>query len=1154
MEEKKYSRYTFILIALTTIIRIYLASTIGLGIDEAHYVQFALHPALSYYDHPPLIGYIIRFFIIIIGKSILAVRTPAILAGIGTAFILFFIGKKLYDAKTGFWAVIIFNCIPLFSAVGGITVVPDTILCFLWLILLFIVWQIYLTGKKNLWYSAGIITGLMLLTKYTAFVAYPSLILFILFTPSMRKRLKEKEPYIAFLISIALFLPVLIWNHENYWASFIFQFTHGLGDKKFFNPEIFFKNIGAQAGVFSLIFFFLVYLLVKTVQRAIKKEDKSLFFASFSLPVILLFLYSGLSNEVLPHWPAVGFLTLLPVAGNFAYNTLHSHAKKYIKYLFLVSLITGGLLTIIIPAQIIFRPFPLPSDIDITQDIIGWKQLAERMKEIKIEENKDDFFVFTHKFYIASQLAYYLEPEIPIYCLSKQTDQYDFWQFPENLKKSLSERNGLFFCDDTFKKDPALLYQFREIEEAQAIPVYHRENYVKNFYIYKCYGFNTEKTDPAFLQSLHFTPKNLKSEVRDWNNRYFFLINKHAHKNKIIDTFFLSLTWLGSGFVLIPLVLLIVLLKRKRPYWRYIAVFLLSLIIGGIIVVILKENLNIPRPFTYFGKDNINILGPPLKSRSFPSGHSQTIFTGVLFLSWLMPKWSILFCLIGILSGISRCFVGAHFPIDIIAGSIIAIISFLIVKVLFERRSSIINFYIKNKQTLKKAVFLAVLSYILLLFIPHYKHPVYTDTQEIANNIEIIKPLSIKIFAPFTELPLHLINMAYPKGELLSWFIWLSIIWALYAIKRLKKQGKIKKLIRGFTAIFISLLLFAVYGIFTPIQRYKLVPKNNAAVLLDLHSHTIYSHDGLVTPAYNMKWHYNYGFKCWAITEHNNAGAATILQENIIRKHRLPLSAIPSQEVKFKGVYFNLLGIEKNINPKNFNTPKELIDNIHNSGGAVIIPHIWAVKKTQITLKELVDAGVDGFEITGISSVPLTLEKQREIINLCQENNLVMVSGTNWHGWNNLCTDWTSFETENWEELTLKERKDAVITALKDKEINRFRAITYQYNYPPNNIVLAPLQTTFSYITSLDKTQQFLWIFWIILIYLTLNLIRDKRRIVMAIWLVFSALLFLKSIYFFELWLSVREMNNILLDINKGLLTLSLITLFMGLTNFKRTK
>lgn len=1154
MEERKYLKYTFILIGLTTLIRIYLASTTGLGVDEAHYVQYALHPALSYYDHPPMVGYLIRFFIITIGKSILNVRMPAIISGMGTALLLFLISRKLYGAQASFWSVVIFNCIPLFSAIGGITIVPETILCFFYLILLLLTWQIYQTGNRNLWYSTGIITGLALLTKYTAFLIYPSIFIFTLLVPSMRNWLKKKEPYIAFLISLIIFLPVIIWNYENNWASFLFQFSHGLGEKKFFDIEVFLRNIGAQASVFSpFIFFLLIYLVIKTIKQTIKRDDKALLFASFSLPVILLFTYSGLSNIVLPHWPAVGYLTLLPVAGEFSKTLFSSYSRGMVKKFLVVSLITGGLLTILIPVQITLRPVPLSPDIDISQDITGWEQLADRIKEIKIREKENDFFVFTHKFYIASQLAYYLEPEIPVYCLSKRIDQYDFWQYPENLKISLSKRNGLFFCDDHFKTNPSNFYKFKNIEGPEVISVYHCKSFVKNFYIYRCYDFNTEETEPSFLQSLNFIPRSFKKNIKQWNEKYFFLINRYACKNKFFDLFFLSLTWLGSSSVLIPLVLLTILLKKKKASGKYIFIFALSLILGGIIVRILKESLNIPRniprPLAYFGKEYVNVLGPPLKKCSFPSGHSQTVFTGILLLSLVIPKWSIILWVIGILSGISRCFVGAHFPLDIAGGLFIAVISFFISKVLFEKRTVLQNFYIKNSQEIKKAIYIALSLLLLFLFIPYYKSPIYIDTQEIAKDIKIIKPLAVKLFPPFTDFPLHFINLPYPKWQLFSWFIWLSGIWIIYVIFRLKENVKAKflKMLRGISFILLLICLLVIYGIFLPVQRYKLVPENSKYVLLDLHSHTVYSHDGIVTPTYNLQWHKNYGFSCWAITEHQNTGVATILQKDIIRRYGLPVTVIPAQEIKFQGVYLNLLGIEGDIDPKKFNSLKELIDTVHNYGGVVIVPHIWAEREGKISPEELAEAGVDGFEIAGISSVPLTPEKQKKIIEFCRRNGLIMVGGTNWHGWNNLCNIWTSFRVEEWNELNPEDRKKEVLEAIRKRERDRFRVITYNYHYIPENIVIEPFKSMYLYISTLDRIQRFFWILWIVILYLVFSIIKAKRKINITVWFTISFFLFLKSLYFLELWGAVKETNYILPEVIKWLFTFSLIAFFIGI-------
>ncbi len=685
MEDRKYIRYLAILVTATTLIRVWLAHSLGLGVDEAHYVQYALNPALSYYDHPPMVGYLIRLFIILIGKHTLAVRMPAILSGIGTAVLLFVLGKKLKNSAAGFWTVVIFNSIPLFSAIGGITVVPDTILSFFYLLSLLLLWRIYDTSNRGgLWYTIGAVTGLSLLTKYTAVLLYPSILLFIAITPSMRRWFRKKEFYLSLLLSIVIFLPVVIWNYENHWASFTFQFAHGMGEKSFFVLEEFLKNIGAQAGVYSpFIFIFIIYTLIHTVVMSVKKNAEYLLFFSFALPVILIFAYSGLSSEVLPHWPAVGYLILLPVLGKLICESSTGTGKKIVHRLSVFSLATGIALTLVIPVQALFRVIPLSPENDLTNEMTGWKEIAERIKEIQRQEKNSDFFVFTHTFYIASQAAFYLEPEIPVYCLSKKIDQYDFWQYKQALNEKLNGKNGLFFCDDNYKKSPEKLYAFGEIRQEKDFEIYIRGKHAKNFYIYKCYRFETGKTDPLILQSLPFAPRSFKMLLQRWNEKVFFLLNAAAGKNRLLDLFFTLVNWLGTSYVLIPVVGLFMWWKKRKKFRRYFWMFALSMLLGGIAVHFLKEIFSFPRPLAYLGKELVNVVGPPLKMGSFPSGHSQTVFTGVLFLAWLIPEYQVAFWTIGVLSGISRCYMGAHFPFDIFAGFVIALLFFFVVRLCF---------------------------------------------------------------------------------------------------------------------------------------------------------------------------------------------------------------------------------------------------------------------------------------------------------------------------------------------------------------------------------------------------------------------------------------------------------------------------------------
>ena len=51
-------RALWILIVASTTLRLFSACYLGLGNDEAYHWLYATHPALGYYDHPPMMAWI----------------------------------------------------------------------------------------------------------------------------------------------------------------------------------------------------------------------------------------------------------------------------------------------------------------------------------------------------------------------------------------------------------------------------------------------------------------------------------------------------------------------------------------------------------------------------------------------------------------------------------------------------------------------------------------------------------------------------------------------------------------------------------------------------------------------------------------------------------------------------------------------------------------------------------------------------------------------------------------------------------------------------------------------------------------------------------------------------------------------------------------
>lgn len=152
------------------------------------------------------------------------------------------------------------------------------------------------------------------------------------------------------------------------------------------------------------------------------------------------------------------------------------------------------------------------------------------------------------------------------------------------------------------------------------------------------------------------------------NVRIFRAVNDNHHP--LADRFFLLFRYLGSGWVLIPV---IILLMRFRP--QLTIPFLIALLLETLAVNLLKSHFAQGRPGVIL--ENVHLLYP-LKSSSFPSGDTAMAFViaGILCIrtKW---HWRVLWLLLAALIGYERMYLGVHFPLDVTAGMVIGLLSAL---------------------------------------------------------------------------------------------------------------------------------------------------------------------------------------------------------------------------------------------------------------------------------------------------------------------------------------------------------------------------------------------------------------------------------------------------------------------------------------------
>ncbi len=139
---------------------------LDLSPDETHYWEWTRHPSLSYYSKGPMVAWLITIGTAIFGNTEFGVRAPAIVLSLLSSLLLYILGRDMYDQKTGFFAAVLFQIIPLYSAYGIIMTI-DPPFIFFWLLALYQMRRILKNDTVINWALLGMIIGTGMLAKYT---------------------------------------------------------------------------------------------------------------------------------------------------------------------------------------------------------------------------------------------------------------------------------------------------------------------------------------------------------------------------------------------------------------------------------------------------------------------------------------------------------------------------------------------------------------------------------------------------------------------------------------------------------------------------------------------------------------------------------------------------------------------------------------------------------------------------------------------------------------------------------------------------------------------------------------------------------------------------------------------------------------------------
>lgn len=477
-------------LALITLFRLIVASSFELSTDEGYYWLWSNHLDLSYYDHPPMIAYVLALATYFSDAEIF-IRLAPIVGSVVTSLLLYEMARDLYnDESAGFNAVLMANVTLIFSA-GALIATPDTPLVPFYTAAMMLTFKAVRSEPGSwdgytLWTAAGAAAGGALLSKYTAFFFFPCALLYLLLSVRGRMWLKRAEPYLASAFSFIVFMPVIVWNSRHDWVSLSFQAKHGLAEIGGNAFDRFLEFAGLQIALYSFgIFFFLIAAGVAVSKSSYmevhpKTRETALFLFSFSIPIIGFFVLNSFRARVEGNWPILGFIPLFLQAGSMASGWYSS--RRY-RIPFRASLGVALLVWIVLHVQLTDPIIPHPKRFEISRRIYGWKLLGAKIDEAK--KRGDVSFIISNRHQIATLMTYYTKPHMRAYLIGANNDRFTFLPPPDSMKG----KNAVYLTENGRDMIKAIAPLFDRVEKLRQVDIVRKGELIRSFTLYLCYNY-----------------------------------------------------------------------------------------------------------------------------------------------------------------------------------------------------------------------------------------------------------------------------------------------------------------------------------------------------------------------------------------------------------------------------------------------------------------------------------------------------------------------------------------------------------------------------------------------------------------------------------------------------------------------------------------
>ena len=469
--------------------RLALLPFMGLMPQDAYYHFYGEQLALSYFDHPGMIGYMLRLFTEVFGKTVFVVKMADFVVTSLTILSFYKLAAYFLSKQKLQRALVLISstiCISILS----FNSTPDVPLLLFWTLSITCLYKAIFEQKKYYWILGGITMGLAFDSKYTALLLQIGLLGFLAFSNPYRKLLLSPWLWMSLVISALVTFPVWWWNYQHDFASFVFQSSNRTGDisKLQLSPKYFFGAIGHQIVLllpvlFAVVVTFTFKFLKRTLFKFKLPPSKTLFLLAFFVPTFVGFFALTPVYWVKLNWMMPSYITGIVLAAMFI-------SKKLVKIQILISVIFHLLISL----QLFFYLVPIKSD----DTWVGWEELA--LETEKLQEQYPNTFVFSDDSYkTTAVLNFFMDDKVYAQnIIGIHALQFDYIGDDLSL---LNSKNALFIdSDKRFKNNdkkgeihPKLTNYFETVIELNPIIIKRNGKEIRKFWVFYCTNYQSKK-------------------------------------------------------------------------------------------------------------------------------------------------------------------------------------------------------------------------------------------------------------------------------------------------------------------------------------------------------------------------------------------------------------------------------------------------------------------------------------------------------------------------------------------------------------------------------------------------------------------------------------------------------------------------------------